>query len=65
MWLAERSVGDRCSAAEADQILKVRIRAKAEPFGHITGKPWAEVARAGADEEGVKVLGSEMGFRKR
>jgi len=43
-------------AALADEIKGEHIRSAAEPFGHVARQPRAQVARAGADDEGINFI---------
>ncbi len=52
--------GNGGAAAEADEILKKGVGAKAELFGDVAGQAGAEIARAGADEERVEIGRTKM-----
>jgi hypothetical protein len=53
--------GDGGTAAEADEILEKGVGAEAEGFGDVAGDTGAEVASAGADEEGIELVGVQAG----
>ena len=54
--------GDGGAATEAYEIAQVGIGAEAEAFGNVAGGAGAEVAGAGAEEEGIDFLRCEAGF---
>ncbi len=53
---------NRGAAAETDEVLEKRVGAQAELLGDVAGEAGAEIAGAGADEEGVELIRAEIGL---
>jgi len=57
--------GERRSAAHADQIGVLDVRAQARPVHNVRRKARAEIARAGGDGEEINAAGGETGAVQR
>lgn len=54
--------GDGCSTAETDEVTEIGVRAEAGFFSYVAGGSRAQVAGAGAEEEGIDFPGADCGF---
>ena len=57
--------GDGGAAAEADDVLEKGVGAETKIFRDVAGHAGAEVAGAGADEQGVELVGAQSGAGER